>query len=474
MAQQKRHSVSRRDFLRIGAGVAGLGVMAACTTVPAAPATEPTAAAAVESGEIDPWLTGNVPRDTGGPFRMMSWEGEGEMRKWLLHIGNFFEQYYPEVEWEVDWGVAWNEYWTKLPTLLAGGAPLEMVWMHDSRLQTFSTRDLLLPMDDWLSVYTPPGWPDEFYPSQVAAFQYEGKQFAFPYDWAPGGWYVNMDMWEEAGLGDLPTEDWTWEQTLEAAKAMTKDVDGDGAMDQWGLGNVPTTWSGGAYWVVKSFGGDFWDETLTHSKMAEPGTIEAMQFIADLMWDSQVMPSASLVQGLGMDMELAFASGKIGLHYGLNDVSFRFGEAIGDAFKWNVAPTPTGPAGRFQFSGGSAFAIPATCEQPDMAYELTTWVLANPENLPTTAVMGGALVGNMNFAEFGLPPEESGVREAFAHAFVEMGAKHPCYPNYHKDYQEWESTVYQVCLDPLWVGEERNAAVACECADEGTQKILSA
>ena len=155
MAQQKRNSLSRRDFLRIGAGVAGLGVMAACT-VPAAPAPEPTAAAV---GEASPWLTGTVAKETSGPFRMMSWEGEGEMRKWLLHFGNFFEEFYPEMEWEVDWGVAWSEYWTKLPTLLAGGAPLEMVWMHDSRLQTFSTRDLLTPMDDWLSVYTPPGWP---------------------------------------------------------------------------------------------------------------------------------------------------------------------------------------------------------------------------------------------------------------------------------------------------------------------------
>ena len=364
MAEQKR-SMSRRDFLRVSAGVTGLGILSACT-VPAVPAAAPTAAPAAEApAEGWPWSTGKVARDTGGPFRMMSWEGEGEMRKWLLHIGNFFEQYYPEVDWEVDWGVSWGEYWTKLPTQLAAGAPLEMVWMHDSRLQTFASRDLLTPMDDWLSVFTPPGWPDEFYPSQVAAFNYQGKQYAFPYDWAPGGWYVNRKMWEDAGLGDLPTEDWNWDQILEAAKAMTKDNNGDGVMDQWGLGNIPTTGSGGAYWIVKGFGGDYWNETVTESRFNEPGTIDAFQFIADLIWDSKVLPSAALVEGLGMDMEYAFASGQIGLHYALNDTSFIIGEAIGDKFEWTVAPTPTGPAGRFQFSGGSAFAIPVTCTQPD-------------------------------------------------------------------------------------------------------------
>jgi multiple sugar transport system substrate-binding protein len=391
----------------------------------------------------------------------------------LLHIGNFFDTYYPNVEWTCDWGVSWGEYWTKLATQLAGGAPLEMVWMHDSRVQTFASRNLLLPMDDWLSAFTPPGWPDEFYPSQVAAFNYQNKQWAFPYDWAPGGWYVNLDKWEEAGLGDLPTEDWTWEQTLEAAKAMTKDGDGDGVIDQWGLGNITTSGSGGAYWIVKSFGGDYWDETVTQSKFDDPNTIAAFQFLADLMWDSGVHPTAGMYEGIGMDAELAFASGKIGLHYGLNDISFRIGEASGGEFEWTVAPTPTGPAGRFQFSGGSAFAIPNTCEQPDMAYELVSWVLANPDNLPTTATMGGALVSNMNFAEFGLPPADLGISDAFQHAFVELGARDATYPAYHPKYQEWDSSVYTVSMDPLWVGEQRDAAVACAQAHEGTNALLS-
>jgi ABC-type glycerol-3-phosphate transport system substrate-binding protein len=224
---------------------------------------------------------------------------------------------------------------------------------------------------------------------------------------------------------------------------------------------------------VKSFGGDYWDETVTQSKFDDPNTIAGFQFIADLMWDSGVMPSAAVVEGLGMGMELAYASGLIGLYYDLNDVSFRFGEAIGDKFKWSVAPTPTGPAGRFQFSGGSAFCIPITCEQPDMAYELISWVLANPDNLPTTATMGGALVSNMEFAEYGLPPEELGISDAFQHAFVELGARDASYPAYHPKYQEWDSAVYNKSFEPLWIGEQRDAAVACAEAHEGTNALLA-
>ena len=212
--------------------------------------------------------------------------------------------------------------------------------MDDSRLQTFASRDLLTPIDDWLSVYTP-GLARGVLPVPDRSLQLPGQAVRLPLRLAPGGWYVNKKMWDEAGLGDLPTEDWNWDQILEAAKAMTKDVDGDGVMDQWGLGDIPTDSSGGAYWIVKSFGGDYWNETVTESKIDLPETAQAFQFIADLIWDSKVMPSAALVQGLGMDMEYAFASGQIGLHYALNDTSFIIGEAIGDKFEWTVArPRP--------------------------------------------------------------------------------------------------------------------------------------
>jgi multiple sugar transport system substrate-binding protein len=491
--KQDQRKLSRRDFLKIGAGVAGAGILTACAPevvtqvvketievekeveVPVEVEVEVTkeVVTEVEVAAPDPWLTGQVPPTESGVFRITGWEGEGEMRKWLLHIDRFFNKYYPNMEVDVNWGVPWGDYWTTLPAQIAGGGEIEMIWMHDSRTHVFGTMGLMLPLDEYLDTYTPPDWPDRYYPSQVDAFKHEGVQYAIPYDWAPGGFYVNLDMIEEAGVS-VPDENTTWDELLEMALKMTKDTDGDGVMDQWGLGGIPQGWSGGAYWIVKSFGGDYWDEGLTESKFLEQGTIDVMQFIADLLWEHKVHPSADLLEGVGMGAELAFASGLIGVHYALNDVSFRMNEAIGGAFEWTVAPTPTGPAGRFQFSGGSAWAIPVTSTQPDMAYELITWVLCNPDNLPTTAVMGGSFVGHMDFYEFGLPPAATGVdQEAYKHAFYDLGKRDPCYPNYHAMYQEWEGTVWVPCFDPMWIGEERNAEAACQCAHEGTNEILA-
>ena len=262
-----QRKTNRRSFLKqLGVGAAGLGLLSAC-----APGGAPAPAAESSSAPVarTEWVTGNIPSDIAVDFSYTGWEGEAEMRKWLLHFDNFFSQNYPNVTVNGDWGVPWGEYWTKLPTQLAGGAPVDMAWMHHTRAKTFAANDWLLPLDDLLASFPAADWPDKFYESQVEAFKFEGKQYGIPYDWAPGGFYINIDLFEEAGV-DLPTEDWTFTDLLEAAKALTKDTDGDGQIDQWGI-NLPTSWSAGTYWVVRSFGGDFFKsrEYTQITEMAE-------------------------------------------------------------------------------------------------------------------------------------------------------------------------------------------------------------
>lgn len=164
----------------------------------------------------------------------------------------------------------------------------------------------------------------------------------------------------------------------------------------------------------------------------------------------------------------------IGMHWSLNDEAFVFGETIADKFKWSVAPSPTGSAGRFQFVGGSAFSIPKTSTQPDLAYELIRYTLTNPDALKISGEMGSQFTGNMDFYEFGLPTETMGVdRELFKQTFYELGRRDGIHPVYHPKYLEWETTIYATIFDRLWTGEERDAAAACAQAHEQTNALLT-
>ena len=52
------------------------------------------------------------------------------------------------------------------------------------------------------------------------AYTYDGKVFTVPCGGISYYVAINMDAWKAAGLGDIPTE-WTWDEYLEACKAMT-------------------------------------------------------------------------------------------------------------------------------------------------------------------------------------------------------------------------------------------------------------
>ena len=110
----------------------------------------------------------------------------------------------------------------------------------------------------------------------------------------------------------------------------------------------------------------------------------ALQWLADLLWDSGVHPTAETpLPPSGFTTEFLFANGNVAMHYALNDAASRMWELVGDSFDWTVVPTPTGTAGRYNFIGGSAFLDPDVRPRiPTLSYELIRFTLANPGSPP--------------------------------------------------------------------------------------------
>ena len=99
MADKKRNPIllTRREWLRMMGAAGTVAGLAACAP-PAAPAAEEGAAEVL----VDRWTTGLVDPDISGTFRIISWEGEGEIDKFIPYIEGFFEERYPNMEVEID------------------------------------------------------------------------------------------------------------------------------------------------------------------------------------------------------------------------------------------------------------------------------------------------------------------------------------------------------------------------------------
>ena len=63
-------------------------------------------------------------------------------------------------------------------------------------------------------------------------FKYDDRYYTFPSGGLSYYICINMDAWNEAGLGEIPTE-WTWDEYIAASKAMTK-VNPDGSIAMYG------------------------------------------------------------------------------------------------------------------------------------------------------------------------------------------------------------------------------------------------
>jgi multiple sugar transport system substrate-binding protein len=370
---------------------------------------------------------------------------------------------------EIEWGIPWADYWTKLPTLMAAGTPPDMAWQHQSRGKVFPNKGWSVDLTDYIAAYPPDGWPDDWWQASVDTMSYEGKVYGIPYDWATSGIYVNRDIMDP--LVEYPVKsDWTYSDFAELAiKATGENAN---AEKVWGA-NLPTGAS--AIWTYAySFGGQFFNEELTESRLTDPKTLEAAQWIWDLRWKNNAMPTPEDTQAMGLTSEFAFASGRVAMHRALNDAAFRMDEAIEGRFNWGVYPVPTGPGGRIAFGGNSGWFIPTGSRYPDMAYELIRYCLSNPEVLPTTGTMGSMFVGRKSFWEWGLPQGELATKiPNYQEVFVDVPAENQLPFPWWPGYQEWEALWFK-WTDPIFVEGKPDIEAAFEGLHQETNEFLAA
>jgi len=484
---EKKSKLSRRDFLGLAAGAAAGATLAACA--PAEPqivretvevevekevevpveVTKEVEVEVIKEVEVaapDPWLTGVVEPDASGTFKMMSWEDEGEMRKFLLHIERFFTTYYPNINYEIEWGIPWNEYWTKLPTLLAAGTPPDMAWQHQSRGKVFPAKGWSICLDDYIDAYPPGGWPDDWVYASLSTMMYQGKVYALPYDWCGRGFFVNRDIIDP--LQDYPvSDDWTWDDLKELAIAATSEG------PEGKIFGFNYSWSPMWFWgMAKGFGGRFFNENQTESKITDPATLEAAHWLWDAIWKDETIPTTGMLDAIGGTATL-FASQRLAMRGVINDEAFRMDELVGGAFRWGVYPLPLGPGGRVSFEGNSGWFIPTGSNWPDMAYELIRYCLSNPDLLPTTAALGSSFVGRKSFWKWGLPPERVRVDAPnYAHVYIDLAAEEEYAFPWWPGYQEWEA-IWVKYTDPLFVEGEPNIEEAFEGIHEETNEFLA-
>lgn len=341
-------------------------------------------------------LAGAAQKDTRTEVRFCFAGGYEEWKLWQ-RMTKEFEAANPDLRMKLLYWPGPN-YEDKLKLVMAAGTAPDILYAQDEpfpnycRLNQFA--DLTPYIERVRSEYT----PDQFFPTSLEAFQYKGKQRALPWNGGQMMVYYNRGMFRRAGLPDPPPKNWTIDQFTEYAKRLTKDVDGDGRIDEFGY-EINGNWMYSLIPYVWIYGTDILDPAMTHCTLNNPKSIAAMQWLRDLRYKYHAAPQAAEFTGAGGAI---FMTGKLGLEInGPWRLPFmRETEGV----EWDVWDMPVGPTGeRWTRGTWDALAMYQGSHRKEEAWRFIRFA---------TGMRGGLLVAEAGRA---IPPRK---KAAYSPAFL--------------------------------------------------------
>ncbi|WP_214106464.1 ABC transporter substrate-binding protein [Acrocarpospora catenulata] len=302
--------------------------------------------------------SGGTPAETGGaggsaaPVTLKFWNGfTGPDRPAVEAIVSKFNASQTKVKIEMEI-MPWDVFYDKLLPSLGSGTGPDITAMDTAQIPQYAARSVFQPLDD---MYGPQAIdPGVLVASAVDATSFKGKKYGVPMNFTTLKLYWNKDMFREAGL-DPEKPPATWAEFGDYAKKLTKDTDGDGKPEQYGLAiadhaTVPMWpilfWQNGGG-VVSADG-----RTAT---LADPATIEAARHWVDLVTKDKIAPI-----GLGgADADKLFQSKKAAMEIVGPWMTTGFKEA---GIDFGLAMPAAGPKANVTLGTSVAFTLSARAD----------------------------------------------------------------------------------------------------------------
>ena len=318
-----------------------------------------------------------------------------------------FQAEHPEIAIELIHIPSQSDYRKRMAADLAAGTPADVLLINYRRYADFAAQGALEPLGEYLAQSELIAEGD-FYPQAITPFIWNGELMCIPQNLSSLVVYYNRSLFDQADI-PYPANDWTWQDFLSTAQALTLDTDGDGATDQFGLGMEPSLirlapflWQGGAELVDNA-------EFPTRLMLETPEALRAVQFFVDLSATYHVVPN--LEEEAAEESESRFINGTLAMFFNSRRGVPTYREIT--AFEWDVAPLPQ-DAERASVLHADGYCLPSASQHKDAA-----WVFIEFANSPQgqTIIAGTgrtvpslvAVAESPAFLDPSLPPANSQV-----------------------------------------------------------------
>lgn len=272
-------------------------------------------------------------KDQTQEISFMVWGGPAELAAYQKLVGTF-QNKYPNITVNLFHIPDSGDYKTRLAADMTSGTPADVILLNYREYAVFAQKERLQAIDAYLKSSKLIS-ADDFYSQAMEPYIQQGQQICLPQNISSLVVYYNQSLFEQAGI-PLPKTGWNWEDFLAAAQALTQDTNGDGTIDQYGVGIEPSIIRLAPF--IWQAGGEIANDNAnpTNLLLDAPQDFEAYYFFVELQTTHHVVPSAEMEAA--QDSQSRFENGTMGMYFNSRKVVPSFRNAA--TFEWDVAPLP--------------------------------------------------------------------------------------------------------------------------------------
>ena len=355
-----------------------------------------------------------------------------------------FEKAHPDVKVHYSSGIRKNDYseWYAQQVMQGKAPDVAMILSDDfDQLVSLGVLERLDELEKQDASFN----SSDYYETALNSGKYKGSQYALPYETVPTLMFVNKSLLNHEGFM-VPDTDWTWEDMYDICTHITKDLDGDGLLDQFGTYNY--SWVEAAY----SNGAVLFNEDGTESYFSDQRICDAIKFAKKLsdLNQGQNVTQDQFDAGNVAFMPLSFASYRTYKTYPYKIKKY-------STFKWDCITLPAGEEGdNLSEVNTLLMGISKDSKHKELAWELLKLFTYDKNNqLDIFRHSQGASVlrnvTNSKEAE-AILKEDTDVREkvinmALLDSVIENGIIVPNFTKYHETMIYAEGEVDKILLD---------------------------
>jgi len=383
----------KRNLLALPATLALLfPLLAACGGDNAAPPAATSAPA--------PAAATTAPQPNSGAktqITMATWAGADESKEFQAIIDKVNAA---STDFQIVYNPAPADYYTKIQTMIAGNQAPDLFWLDQDHIVPYADKGALLDLTDMLKAdKSPAANLDDYFPSQLATAQYNGKTYGLPWIAQPTMMYYNPALFDAAGLKQ-PDETMTWDDFKTDMAKLTK---ADGSQYGTSFNGWPSIQQ-----FIWQAGGEVIAPDLKSSPINSPEALAGEQFYADMTYNKQYSPSEATIKEQGF--EAMMRAGKLATFFGGAADSYDYDHAK-DAkiplLKTALLPKNPKTGKRTSFAWTASTVIAGATKNPALAYKALValtdgtqhWKVPAPrKSLATAEVITASVPGKKDAA----------------------------------------------------------------------------